>query len=168
MPTVLELSGINASGLILQGESLAPLIYGKDPDLWKNRLTVSEGYPDYYNKEADASLFYKNWHVLFSRAIYAKWFRGRGRVRNFLRRSFERCPVFALGAVFDYLEDAEETRYTNALSFDLFFKYRAQRFLQKLRENNSKIRAAIIKNADGAVIVDPETQKRLRALGYLQ
>jgi Sulfatase len=144
MPTILELAGIDGSGLLLQGDSLLPLINKETPEFWENRLCISEEVVE--NEKDDkielGSLFFRDRHVLNS-----KYF-------NEIK-------------VFNYLKDKEEEHPEKLFLAALPFNFLVKRFLRRFQSNNVKIWEKLTRGRKEEVKQKPEVQEQLRALGYI-
>jgi arylsulfatase A-like enzyme len=142
LPTILELAGIDNKNLLLAGDSLLPLIYGKKTDFWNNRIIVSDEV--HYRKarndrRALASIIYNGTHILSSD-------------KHPMRR-------------FDYLFDKEETA---GAALPPGLKEYWKSFIRKLQANNFAIWQTITKNKPGKIKYNPKTIKHLKSLGYVQ
>lgn len=164
MPTILELGGINRDNFLIQGDSLLPLIYGKDQNFWDSRFAISE---EVFDKDRDdenewASIFFNNRHIINSNRFFSlSW-----GLKTFF--NIDNFPEFALGTrVFNYLKDREEEHYLNSYFIDIFLKYRFKHFIRIFQKNNMEIWRALTDRSEETIIYDPEELKELRALGYL-
>lgn len=165
MPTILDLANIDKGNLLIEGDSLVSLIYGKDLGFWDNRLSFSE---EVVSKSKDdksewASVFYKNWHILNSNKIRDDLFK-----LIKLKSGRKIYETFFTTRVFDYLKDKEEKYYLDSFLADMFFNYKVKRFVQELQENNVVIWKALTEDTKRIIKYDPEVVERLRGLGYLQ
>jgi arylsulfatase A-like enzyme len=78
MPTVLEFAGVDASGMVMQGDSLASLVEGRNPEFWRNRVVASEEVTmrdkvdtsRNVGLRVSGSLFYRDWHLIASRMFW--------------------------------------------------------------------------------------------------
>jgi arylsulfatase len=142
MPTILELAGVDRSQLVMQGESLLPLI-GKDPERpWRRNLAYSEEAllkKSRYEPRPYGSIFFEHWHVLDS--LYAP------------------MKLFALA-----LDPAEE----NPLRPTRRLRNRMETFLREIQLAELEIWRSITGGEETTVTLDPEAINELRALGYLE
>jgi arylsulfatase len=147
MPTVLELSGVETSKLLLQGDSLVSLIRGGRTDAWASRIALSEEPRrafDRVDSSVSASVFFRNWHLLRS------W----------------KLPALK---VFDYVQDPQEKQPIEALIPRLFLAQRVDALLRAMKEANIRLWRAIARDSSSEVIrYDPAVRERLRALGYFE
>lgn len=139
MPTVLELAGIDASTLLLQGECLLPLVRRKQHSFWNRRMVVSE---EVYDKEKQddspwASIVCGPRHVLTSRTVET--------------------------VAFNYVTDPDELDPQPLGSAG----QRYREFIRQFQALNRRIGQALTRERGEAVRVDPETVQRLKSLGYL-
>ncbi|MGI9432377.1 MAG: sulfatase [Myxococcota bacterium] len=144
MPTVLELAGIDPKQLPLQGDSLLPLARG---EAWPDRVAISEEVISYDRSRPErvrASLFFRRWHLLWSRH------EGERTVR-----------------AFDYHADPQEERPLATAAWDRLLRRDLLALLRNLKESNLQIWREMTRGAAEAVPLDPETQEQLRALGYI-
>jgi len=165
MPTVLELANIDKVNLLIEGDSLLPLVHGERLRFWSDRLCISEEVSLKKNKDDKnewASVFYKNWHIINSKEL-------KDGLSKLMGRFSQRNTKFSFTMrVFDYFKDKEEKRYMNSFLLDPFFRYRIKRFMRQFQENNMAIWKALTKHTKEIIRYDPEELERLRALGYLQ
>jgi arylsulfatase A-like enzyme len=146
MPTVLELAGVDSSALLLQGDSLVPLMHGENMSYWRDRVAWSEEVINYRAREAPqawASAFFRSFHILRSRSVTA---------------------------VFDFVEDPSEslplTPETGGLPPGLLDGELGS-VMERIQQANIGIWRAITGGTVQPIRYDPEVQERLRALGYL-
>jgi len=143
-PTVLELAGIDPKRLPLQGDSLLPLARG---EAWPDRVAISEEVISYDRSRPErvrASLFFRQWHLLWSRH------EGERAVR-----------------AFDYQADPQEERPLATAAWDPLLRRSLLSLLRDLKAANLEIWREMTRGAAEAVPLDPETQEQLRALGYI-
>jgi arylsulfatase A-like enzyme len=143
-PTVLELAGVDPKRLPLQGDSLLPLALG---EAWPERLVLSEEVISYDRSRPErvrGSLFFGRWHLLQS------------------RHEGERVLQ-----AFDYLADPDEEWALPSVGWDPLLHYRTVGLMRHLKEANLAIWREMTRGESEAVPLDPETQKQLRALGYI-
>ena len=161
MPTILELAGVDESGMVFQGESLVDLVEGRRLADWESRIVVSEEPVDRWKHKpfrdrglfVFGSLLYRDWHLIASRRFWPM----RGYVPEGLRMK-----------VFDFVRDPGENRQLYRFFFDLYLRYE---FLSLLNELQSSDLEAHMKwtggKGGGSFRYDPDTLERLRALGYV-
>ena len=139
-PTLLELTGLPAPGEV-RGRSLVPL--------W----TAPEG-------EGDRELFAEDsWEDVYSRfSIRAGRFK---LIRTVVHRGEDGVPPGLQDEMFDLVEDPGETRNLIAA-----WPGRAEDLAARLTAHLERMRT---KDGDlpGEVPIDPETEERLRSLGYI-
>jgi arylsulfatase A-like enzyme len=143
VPTILELAGVDTRGMLLQGESLLPLIEGRGEDRWRRRIAVSEE-PDAWHGRDDrrisASAFTDRWHLLSS----------------------------LLGPqplLFDYRADPQEQSPLAGRERERQVLGRA---LVELKQANVAIWRQMTREADGAIEYEAEALEQLRELGYIE
>jgi arylsulfatase A-like enzyme len=141
VPTILDLAGIDASALPLQGDSLVSLARGEPSAA--GSLALSEEVIAYRSKEDAAvwgSVFLSDRHFLKSEGVAG--------VVGFARRTDpdESDPIA--------LEPAVATEVTDLIS--------------GMKTANLAIWRALTRDAERTITLDPERQERLRALGYLR
>ena len=163
MPTILDFASINKNDMLLEGDSLIPLMHGGKIDFWNDRICFSE---EDVNKDKDdknewASIIYKNLHIINSGNFW-----GLSKIARLC--GVKIFPDFALGTrAFCYLENKNEKNYLNSFFFDLFFKRGFKHIVRELQKNNMEIWEAVTQGKKQIIKYDPEVQERLRALGYL-
>jgi arylsulfatase len=160
VPTILDVAGIDRSGLLLQGESLVDLIEGRNMDHWRNRIVVSEE-PTAMIKEKPcpcASLIYRNWHLVAS-----TWTWPGGP----LVRWVPTLQASAKLRVFDFHEDPQETGLFLSFLPDLQLRWLHYRAVGRLRETGASFHARITADEDAGKRLDPDTLEHLRGLGYI-
>jgi len=162
LPTVLDICGIDKNSLVLQGDSLLPLIDGAQPDFWENRICFSEevinrDFGNGFDCRPFGSMIIGNWHILNSREFLPSALRARrtGAEAAFLK-------------AFNYTDDAAESRFVNSFYFDPLSKYIAGRLLENFHAANRQICLAFTGEEKASIKIDPVVQERLRALGYVQ
>jgi arylsulfatase len=140
MPTILDIAGIDATGLLLQGRSLLPLSEGRESG---PRIALSEEVTNFHGEEGPevwASVLFGQWHVL--------------RTRN-----------LGSAAIFDLAGDPQEQgggRPARELVES------SEQLMRKMKETNVGIRLALMAGGAQGVQTSTEEQERLRALGYLR
>jgi arylsulfatase A-like enzyme len=144
-PTILELAGVPLEPLLLQGDSLLPLI--RHPDAPWERLAVSEEVSSYKRHRAHrvrGSLWLGSQHVLRSRHA-------------------DQRSVW----LFDYRSDpGEETPL--AIPGHALYERRILRLLREQKRANLALWRALVRGAPADVRLDPESREQLRSLGYVE
>jgi arylsulfatase A-like enzyme len=170
MPTILDLAHIPKGKLLLQGDSLLPLIAGKKRHWWHERIIVSEQYINRDNVKkgaAWASLFYKQWHMLNSYYLAANQSDRLARLMRYKGLRGLHNRFFSM-RVFDYNKDKEEHRYLRSFLIDLPLRHRIANVINRLQKNNLKIGEAVTQGRVIETKYGTEEVEELRALGYLQ
>ena len=143
VPTLLELLGIDAGELLVQGDSLLPLIRGEEPPWWRDRIALSEE-PDAWRGRSDtqisASAFSDRWHLLHSRTLPGP-------------------------ELYDYRGDPQEQRPLAGRERE---RQVLERVLVGMKAANVAIWEAMTRDADGAIRYDPDALEQLRELGYIE
>ena len=145
-PTILELAGVDATPLLLQGDSLLPLWRGAPQPA--PRLAHSEEATSYQRDRPErvrASLFYRGWHVLHT-------------------SHEDRRSVW----IFDRRSDSGEERPLATRGLDLLLEPALVGLLRAQKEANLAIWSALAAGAPEEIPLDPEAQEQLRALGYIE
>ena len=140
MPTILDIAGIDTTGMLLQGRSLLPLIEGREAG---PRLVLSEGLTNFHGEEGPAvwgSILFRQWHVL---------------------RTTNVGPT----AVFD-LDDNPEEEGGGRPAPELAES--SELLMRRMKETNVQIRRALMAGALRTCRPPSKTQERLRALGYIR
>ncbi len=160
VPTILDVAGIDRSGLLLQGESLVDLIEGRNLDHWRDRLVVSEEPTAMIREDPCpcASLIYRNWHLVASTRT---WPAGP------LVRWFPTAQAIAKLRVFDFHEDPAEEGLFWSFMPDLNLRWRHYNAVRRLMEIDGSVHARITADEDASKHLDPETLEHLRGLGYI-
>jgi arylsulfatase A-like enzyme len=157
MPTVLELAGVDRQGLLLQGHSLTGLIDGEQPEMWRDRVIVSEE-PTAMAKGDPCncgSVYFRDWHLLSSTWIWPRQHLYTPHVQSFL------------ATVVAGVDGPRGERLDPWFVPDLAVRLRQRAILSELRRTNMETWRRLTEGeADGRVI-DPETLQRLRGLGYI-
>ena len=158
LPTILDLAGIDDSGLILQGQSLVPLATSSETDSRSDRVVISDeviGRP-----RGDArpwgSVYFDGVHFLNSRKFYDR-----------LALAQSDLDVSTQIEVFRYAEDASEAR--NLADDPAWWPWKSETssFLQKLIEKNGRISKAMAGDSNDEIRLDPDVREQLKGLGYL-
>ncbi len=165
MPTILDIADINKGNLLLEGDSLLPLINGENPDYWNNRLCISEevrfkrGKPNVYG-----SIFYRNWHILNSEDLNDNW---SNQARKFSKDLYEN--LFRI-RVFNPTKDMNEHYDHPNFLFDFYFNNRVNCFMQELRKHNINIWKNLkgTEHDERAIKYDQDALDQLRSLGYIE
>jgi hypothetical protein len=147
VPTVLALAGVKTDPLLLQGDSLLPLVRGEDRERWSRRLAVSEeaiAYKRHRPERVRASFFFGRWHLLRTRHAGHKsvW-------------------------IFDYASDPQEERPLGTRRLDPLLGRRTIALLRELKRANLGIFEEMTRGAPESIRLDPDAQEQLRALGYI-
>jgi arylsulfatase len=160
MPTILELAGVDRSGLLLQGDSLVDLIAGNRPGFWRDRVAVSEE-PDIMLKQRPctcASLFFRDWHVISSVVLWP------GRTAGFLPQY--QAPVKTL--VYAFRDDPGEVQAVRSFLPDLYVRWAAYDVLSELQGANMTTWRKLTGGEGVDLRLDPATLEHLHGLGYVQ
>ncbi|MCB4792429.1 MAG: sulfatase [Elusimicrobia bacterium] len=162
-PTVLDLVKIDKSSFLLQGDSLLPLIFGKDMPYWNNRALISEEMTnkEYSSplKDNDASLIHKNMHILYSKSV-------EGDFISYLSKKTK--TNYYLLRFFNLNTDKTEEGYFNNYLPNLFLYKKVTEFLHEFQANNVKIFKNIVKTGMSENKLTQEKIKTMKTLGYLQ
>lgn len=161
MPTILELAEVKFDDLLMQGDSLLPII-AKDRDAPDPaRLIVTDDVRDMSKGDPMgwASVLFDRWHILNSR----RYVDASGEVPE-----TRVLPQSWLLRVYDYGRRPDETWPVWSVVPDLPLKSRFQRFFHDLHAVNSVIREGVTRGEAAESSYDPETLDRLRKLGYIQ
>ncbi len=153
VPTILEVARIRNDGLLLQGDSLVDLIYGRRLDFWRNRFVVSEEVANNQSRKARgrwSSLFFRDWHLIRSRSFGKK------------AKSSKEQPL----QMFDIVGDRQEERPLRPF-FQHYIEARFSNFIGSLQAENIRIWRHMTSPDPELIRYDPVVQERLRALGYL-
>jgi arylsulfatase A-like enzyme len=147
MPTILEVAGIDTSGLLVHGESLLPLVRGETPEYWDDRIILSEEVMRYGGRDDSAlwgSIFFRNWHVLRSKPLEDT-------------------------LIFDYVADPGEGEPLAGGFRRNRIERPAADLLQEIKETDIAIWRTITRGGgEQAIQYDPDAQKQLRSLGYIE
>jgi arylsulfatase A-like enzyme len=159
MPTILEIAGIDAAPLLMQGDSLVSLAAGRNAAHWDVRLAVSEEVTDKAkrNDRPWASVFFRDFHAVNSESFVP------AALAEILS---SRVDLLHL-RVFDLGDDFEEERFANGHFVDLPLKRRIDHFVRELQATNRRIQAAIAPEGAEAPR-NREVEAQLRALGYAE
>lgn len=161
MPTVLDFARVDASGLVMQGDSLVSLIEGRDPDYWKSRVVASEevttrdrakGWRN-TGLRVSGSLFYGDWHFISSRSFWPR----RGIVPESLRLK-----------VFNQAEDPQEGNSLARFFPDAYLRYRFTSGLDELQALGEDAQRKFRSSNETNYEFDPDTLEHLKALGYVE
>lgn len=147
MPTVLDLAGIDTTGMLLMGNSLVPLADSDPAGEWDERMVVSEE-PTVMSKDAPClcgSIFFRDWHLLFSR----------------------RLPGIDRQA-YDFRSDPGEKRMALRPLPNLLLWSRGGGVIRDLQATNMETWRKMTGAGDAEVYrVEPGVLERLRGLGYI-
>ena len=165
MPTILDLAAIRTDDLLIQGDSLVPLIQEEKPDFWTNRFCISEEvrFKPKDDPAAHGSVFFKNWHILNSDKL--------NDTITYKAKKFSPGLYNNLGMetrVFDLSYDTEE--HFDMLNFlvDVYFNYNAQSFFKDLKKQNLVTWKTMTKDSGQSVSYNPASLEQLRSLGYVE
>jgi len=161
MPTVLDFAGVDASGLVMQGDSLVDLIEGRNPGYWKSRVLTSEEVtmrdrtkPQRNNGlRVSGSLYYGGWHFISSRIFWPQ--------RGYLPESL-RLKVFNQG------EDPQELDSRLRFFPDVYLRYRYTSGLNQLQRIGEEAHQRFRSSNETDYEFDPDTLEHLKALGYVE
>ena len=172
LPTILELAGIDDTGLILQGQSLVSLAAAASLtdspsassvlsalSALSGRVVVSDEVIGRLRGDTRpwGSVYFEDLHFLNSRKSYDR--RALARPNLDATRKLE---------AFRYKEDPAEAR--NLIDDPRWQSWRSETmsFLQQLFEKNSRIRSAMTAGSDDEIRLDPQVREQLKGLGYIQ
>ena len=165
MPTILDIANIKKNDLLIQGDSLLPLIRKENLDFWNNRFCISEEvrYKRKDDKTAYGSIFYRNWHVLNSDKLNDTI---SYKIKSLSPSLYETLQLET--RVFNLSKDKDE--YFDLLNFlsDIIFNMKAQSFLKKYKKSNLATWRTLTKNTDQTIKYDPAALEQLRSLGYIK
>jgi arylsulfatase A-like enzyme len=154
MPTILDFAHIDKKDLLLQGDSLIPLIKNKNVGRWNRRICYSDGMmnvhrPCSYEPYYQASLFCDKFH--------------------FLKNLINKKGVPKFFNVFDFISDPQEEHdLSGDDSKNLKIESELAGFIDAFQRTNAKMLEVITdKQEEGSVYSQNEIQ-RLIGLGYLQ
>ncbi|MCG6947622.1 MAG: sulfatase [Acidobacteria bacterium] len=142
MPTILDLAGVDSRPLLMQGESLTPLMTEGAAKGWDRNLAYSEEALLKKSRDENrpcGSVFMGRWHLLDS--FHA------------------RIKLFDLE-----LDPSEE----NPLRLRREVSDRIPRFLLDMQQAELEIWRGITGGKENTVVLDPQTISDLKALGYLE
>jgi arylsulfatase len=142
MPTILEFAGVDRELLLMQGDSLVPLMTENPRRAWTRDLAYSEEAllkKSRQDPRPYGSVFFDRWHVLDS--------------------------VYASMQLFDLERDPAET---TRLRSSRVLKARIPVFLQDMQQAELEIWRGITSERQPLVSLDRETISVLKALGYLE
>jgi arylsulfatase len=153
MPTILELAAVDASDLLMQGDSLLSLIKGDSPERWAGRVTVSEEPMTMKRSEdpcACGSLFYGPLQLHGSLLSWPHRLKS-----TFIKSSVYRFREDGITPVASYLPD-------------LYTRYVRQKTLSDLASANMMTWRKLTEGQQNDVYkMDPATLEELRGLGYV-
>jgi arylsulfatase A-like enzyme len=142
MPTILDLAGVDDELLLMQGDSLVPLMTENPKHAWRRNLAYSEEAllkKSRQDPRPYGSIFFDRWHALDS--------------------------VYAPMELFDLERDPFET---TRLRSNHALKARIPAFLRDMQLAELEIWRNITGERQTAVSLDRETISVLKALGYLE
>jgi arylsulfatase A-like enzyme len=163
MPTVLEFAEVETRGLVMQGDSLLDLLEGRKPEFWRNRVIASEEASQRNKARAwrnqalfvSGSLFYKDWHLIASRAFWP----GREHVY---------WPESLRLKVFNLKDDPQEQRPVTRFAPDAYLRYRYTLALHRLQSVSDEAGRLFRNTEEQNYEFDPDTLEHLKALGYVE
>lgn len=163
MPTILDLASISTDGLLLQGDSLLPLIRGDHASYWNRRFCISD---EIQNSRKDdqkgyQSIIYRNFHILTTNAIDDP-------LRHMMRNIYPDISETVFQTRL-YNMDNDPDEYRTYLNFfaDIYFQYKIRRFAGQLRQANLKLRHNITRNTATSSTIDTGVLEQLKSLGYV-
>jgi arylsulfatase A-like enzyme len=142
MPTIFDFAGVDGGALLMQGDSLLPLMTERVPNGWSRNLGYSEEAllkKTRQDPRPYGSVFFGRWHLLDS--------------------------VHAPMKLFDLELDPAET---NRLRSRHWLRARIPTFLSDMQQAELEIWRRVTGERQSAVILDHETISVLKALGYLE
>jgi arylsulfatase A-like enzyme len=142
MPTILDLAAVDGGSLLMQGDSLLPLMTEGAPTGWSRNLGYSEEAlvkKSRHDPRPYGSVFFGRWHLLDS--------------------------VYASMALFDLELDPAER---NQLRSSRELRGRIPAFLRDMQQAELEIWRRLTGERQTAVSLDHETISVLKALGYLE
>jgi hypothetical protein len=140
--------------LLLQGDSLVPLLERGDAASWDDRAVVSEEVVERAGKDDHrpfGAIHFGRWHLLDS--------------LSFARRS--RVPGLPTLRVFDRTKDPSELARWSSFSFDVVLARRFESFVRETMAHHGLVWRALTSGGTNPVVHDPASLERLRELGYL-
>jgi hypothetical protein len=156
VPTLLAAAGVDQSDLLLHGDSLLPLIEGRDLAFWRRRVVVSEEPTVMRRGDPCAScgsLFRGELQLLGSPAIF--------------KRSWTFGFDDSFGLLFTHMRDAiRDVAFWTSLA-GLYPRWLHHRTFAALHAADTEIWRKITGGEAGGGVIDPETLERLRGLGYV-
>ena len=160
MPTILDLAGVDRSPLLLQGDSLIPLIDGDHPDYWANRVVISEEPTAMVKGDpcSCGSIYFRDWHIIGSSYFWP------------LRDAYQRAPnLQASLATFALKVEPDARNEQLSLGFipDLLLRWRHGAILRELRRANMATFETVTAGDASVGVIDPDTLERLKGLGYV-
>jgi hypothetical protein len=161
MPTILDLAGIGTEPLLLQGDSLIPILESDnvEPDLLRPVVTDDVRDLALGDSLGWGALLFGNWHLINSPRFVDEEGENPGATL---------LPKFFRMQAFNYGEDPEGESRDRAFALDPLIKRRVQRQLDELQSTNALIRQGITRGEESESSYDPETLERLRRLGYIK
>ena len=159
LPTILELAGIDDSGMILQGRSLLPLAMGEASDSLSDRVVVSDEVISRQRGDTRpwGSVYFDGIHFLNSRKFHDR--------RALANPDLE---VTSTLKAFRYAEDPAEVV---DLAHDAAWREwgdDVSSFLQQLIESNGRISKAMTGESEDEIRLDPQVREQLKGLGYIE
>jgi hypothetical protein len=145
-PTILELAGVDAEPLLLQGESLVSLMRGERIGYWQDRISLSEEVSFYLDRDdprVSGSVFFRGLHVLGS-------------------------LQFDEPHLYDYVVDPAEVARVDGWLSNILWGWHAKAVMRDVKESNLEIWRSMHANSEGVVLQDPSAWEQLRELGYVE
>lgn len=160
-PTILDLAGIPRDGLLMQGESLLPLIRGENTSTWDARPILSEE-TIYLAKDKRGmgewgSVFLRNWHLANS-----------AKFSNADTTDPHNLPKATFLKAFDRSRDPDEANALENAFLEFAYDRRFKPLFRKLQEADRGIWERLTRDEETSIFIDPEAQKRLEGIGYIK
>jgi len=162
MPTILDMAAVDSKQLMLQGDSLLPLVEQENLSYWNNRIVFSEEVvlKKKHSQKAWCSLFFQNWHFLNSGAI----------ADDLTKQVSDRTlySEFFTTRIFDYVNDLQEEDSLKYDLADISYLQKMKKMVKECQANNSKVHETLTRGERQEIQYEPEAIKRLKGLGYIQ
>lgn len=163
MPTILELAAVPTEGLLLQGDSLLPLIRGDNPIYWHRRFCMSDEIQNSRKDDQKAyqSIIYQKFHILTTNAINDPLRQITQKIGPGMYETNFQSRLYNAGS------DPDEYRaYLNFFA-DMYFQYRIRQFARQLRQTNLGLWRNMSRNTSTTSTVDTGVLEQLKSLGYV-
>jgi arylsulfatase A-like enzyme len=159
MPTVLELAKVDPTDLLLQGDSLVPLIEGREIERWRDRVVISEEPAAMLKHQPClcASAIHRDWHLVSSTEFWP----GRG------GRWLPNVLPFVNTRVYRFREDPTEQNPLLSALPDLYVRWLAADTFSELQAANMITQQRLTAGELVDVQQDPDTLEHLKGLGYV-